>query len=1163
MNAEIITVGTELLLGDILDSNSQFLSRELAAYGIQLLYQSTVGDNNARLREVFRAALERSDLVILTGGLGPTPDDLTRETVCDVLGIPLVLHQESWVRIQEYFTTTGKEMSPNNQKQAFLPAGCTVFPNDYGTAPGCGVEQDGKIVILLPGPPREMIPMFNQSAAPYLSKFSGGTIFSRTVGVFGIPESTVAERLADLLSGSSPTVAPYAKEGEVTLRVTAKAADQAAAQAICDPVVEEIRQRLGSNVYAVDGGSLQKTVVTLLMEKGKKIATAESCTAGLLSGRITEIPGASSVFECGVAAYSGEIKHHILGVSQDLLEQYGAVSPQVAGAMAMGIRRVSGADLGIGITGVAGPETSEGKPVGTVYMALADDKRVWVKKIVAGHRDGERDYVRYIATSYALDLVRRYLEALPGVMAGGEPLPKEPDPTPEIPVTPKTGQQRRFLATIFPWKGDSVGQAIGKAAVWLAIVLVLALGFFLFYQYVWEPLSNQRLNDELVELYNPEGTVSADDTGKFYPKGMLTQFYGLYDRNPDIGGWIKIDDTNIHYPVMQNQADGYYRTHNFDRRVSSYGVPYFGTEVALTTPQSFNRVFTVYGNNTRNGQMFSDLLQYRELEFLRAHPTVEMNTIFTNQKWKIFAVMVVDETDTSFSYARTTFESEADFTAFIEEVRDRSLFDIPTEVQSEDSLLFLTTSADEEYDFDGAQIVIAARAVRTGEGAYADLSGASQNRDVQMPAAWKDRYQTPTAGGTTRRQTGSSDFAAVSTTAPLSSLTQDSGLSTTTADAGGSESDSSDEPVASERPSTGAGHTTTITSSQQSQKPTQTQTTSTTQTQPTVPTTPPSDGAPKAVWGSSSLKESDYLQNFRLKDPNGKIYAPQNKEELQEALTLVVAKEIGGKRAASSSTEAWKAQAVASYTYILWECQQNGADYAYPITLKNQSMWDEISSAISDVVGVKIVDSSSGAPIAAKYFASSPGVTATSPYVSSYPYLKSVESTYDYKSAIIDATGNELVAESQATISVQDFTAQVQTWGSKKAGKAVTVGFDEKAGKPLIYAVTEDGGAGKYVNQTNVYYTVDGKKTYVTGKQLREEILTMDGGEKLRSHCFFVDQAGDILTFHVFGYGHGQGLSQTGAIGYANKGGWMYDSILTHYYSLSGQTKYVLVKPTW
>lgn len=222
MNAEIITVGTELLLGDILNENSRFLSQELAVYGIQLHYQSTVGDNVARLGELLSLAMGRSDLIVLTGGLGPTPDDVTRETVADALSLPLELHEESWRRIQEYFQSTGREMTENNKKQAMLPKGCVVFPNDHGTAPGLRRGAVRQAIIMLPGPPRELIPMFNDYVGPYLSKFAGGTIFSRTVGVFGIAESAVAERLADLMSEANPSVAPYVKDGEVTIRITAR-----------------------------------------------------------------------------------------------------------------------------------------------------------------------------------------------------------------------------------------------------------------------------------------------------------------------------------------------------------------------------------------------------------------------------------------------------------------------------------------------------------------------------------------------------------------------------------------------------------------------------------------------------------------------------------------------------------------------------------------------------------------------------------------------------------------------------------------------------------------------------------------------------------------------------------------------------------------------------
>lgn len=394
----------------------------------------------------------------------------------------------------------------------------------------------------------------------------------------------------------------------------------------------------------MDSGSLQKAVVTLLKEKGKKIATAESCTAGMLSGRLTEVSGVSSVFECGIAAYSKEIKHQVLGVPEELLEKYGAVSAEVASAMAVGARRVGQADLGIGITGVAGPETSEGKPVGTVFIALADEKRTWVKKIVAGHSGGEREYVRYIATSHALDLTRRYLEALPAVMAGGETLEEPKEAAPQIPVAPKSGKQRRFLATIFPWKGDSLKERVWKIVAWVAVLAVLVTGGLLINQFVLMPVSNRALFGEILEIYgNDPGSLPPDVlSSKKYPEGMLSRFYGLYDRNKDIGGWIKIDGTNVNYPVMKDTRNQFYRDHNYDRRYSPYGVPYFDSTAALVNAQSVNRTLTIYGNNLQDGQMFSDVVRYRELDFLIQHPLVEMNTLFTNGKWVPYAVMVLD-----------------------------------------------------------------------------------------------------------------------------------------------------------------------------------------------------------------------------------------------------------------------------------------------------------------------------------------------------------------------------------------------------------------------------------------------------------------------------------------------------------------------------------------
>lgn len=405
---EIISVGTELLLGDILNTDAQFLSQELAKLGLSVLHQSTVGDNHDRLYELLRQAAERSDIIILSGGLGPTPDDITKEVACEFFGKELVLHEESLRRMSSYFVSKGIEMPEINKKQAMLPADCVVFENNNGTAPGLAMEKDGTHILLLPGPPRELKPMFNESAVPYLRQFSDKIIISHNIRTFGIGESAMSEIVTDLLDSANPTVAPYAKEGEALLRVTAMADSEDDAERLCIPMIEEIKARLSDYIYGIDCNSIEEAVVPMLRENNLKLATAESCTGGLVGKRITNVSGASQVFECGIIAYANEIKHRVLGVSEDSLRQYGAVSAEVAKQMAKGALEVSGADIAVSVTGIAGP-LSDGtsKPVGLSYIALADKDNVWVKELNTGHTN--RDYNRFVNSSNALNMVRLYI----------------------------------------------------------------------------------------------------------------------------------------------------------------------------------------------------------------------------------------------------------------------------------------------------------------------------------------------------------------------------------------------------------------------------------------------------------------------------------------------------------------------------------------------------------------------------------------------------------------------------------------------------------------------------------------------------------------------------------------------------------------------------------
>ena len=407
MNAELIAVGTELLLGEISNTDGQYISQKLASLGINVFYHTVVGDNPARLEKVLEDAARRSDLVITTGGLGPTYDDLTKELICKVFGRKLVLHEESLARIEAFFADRGKPMTENNVKQAYLPEGCTVFANDWGTAPGCAFEAEGCVVAMLPGPPRECRPMTDLRLVPYLASKGDGVIYSDSIRICGMGESAVEAVLRPIMENAvNPTIAPYCKLGEVELRVTAKAESEEAAKALTAPVVSEIKEILGDVVYGVNIDNLEQAVVLALKNKGLTLATAESCTGGLVSKRITDVSGSSEVFLGGVVSYANSVKENVLGVKVETLASVGAVSAETAREMARGVCTLTGADIGVSLTGIAGPGGgSEEKPVGLVYMGLCRGENVTVTELRIGSRGRTRDDIRSQAATTALKAV--------------------------------------------------------------------------------------------------------------------------------------------------------------------------------------------------------------------------------------------------------------------------------------------------------------------------------------------------------------------------------------------------------------------------------------------------------------------------------------------------------------------------------------------------------------------------------------------------------------------------------------------------------------------------------------------------------------------------------------------------------------------------------------
>ena len=408
LTAEIIAIGTEILLGDIVNTNAAYLARKLAQLGINTFHQEVVGDNPERVLETFERAFERANVVITSGGLGPTQDDLSKEMGAQFFGVSLKEDPEARAHIESYMHRLGRTITENNWKQAMLPDGSIPLYNHNGTAPGFILNRDERILIMLPGPPSEMIPMFDELVVPYLRSLSEDVLLSRTLHICGVGESAVESILqARMREMSNPTLAPYAKEGTVDLRITAKAKSEELAKSMIAPVEEEIRSIFGRQIFGVDEDTLESVIVELLAERGWHVATAESCTAGWASGRIVNYPGASKVLEGGLVTYSNEAKMSLLGVKKETLEQFGAVSVQTAAEMAEGAAKVLGTETAISITGIAGPGGgTPDKPVGTVCVGVYCQGKVKTERF---HFSRNREANRRLSVVKALDMLRLFI----------------------------------------------------------------------------------------------------------------------------------------------------------------------------------------------------------------------------------------------------------------------------------------------------------------------------------------------------------------------------------------------------------------------------------------------------------------------------------------------------------------------------------------------------------------------------------------------------------------------------------------------------------------------------------------------------------------------------------------------------------------------------------
>ena len=1127
MKAQLIAVGTELLLGEIANTNGAYLSRRLAEMGIDVLGHTVVGDNEARLQSAVRRALHNSDFVIMCGGLGPTTDDITKEAVANLLNLPLEEHKPTLEKLEEYFNKTGRELTSLAKKQALIPHGAIVFENDCGTAPGMCIESDKQSIIILPGPPREFTAMFEKSVVPYLKRFCDAVIHSSNVYIVGKGEPYVEKMVGDLIKSENPTYALYAKDGEVRIRVTAKASNRADAVKITKNGTNKLLEIFGDEIYGIDSKNIQSTVVDLMCQNDKTLTTAESLTGGEIAQMITSVPGASNVFKMGFSVYSDRAKHKLLGVKKSVLKKHTAVSEQTAVLMAIGALKKAKSDYAIATTGVAGPgKDSQGHEQGLVFVAVADKKRVLVEKFNIGHEGSSREFIREVTSKRALDMLRRFVISQEPLGVLHKRAKSKKFSLTQAPKKPKLSEK------LIPKKGDGATVVFSKIARLCAVLLlVLALvltvaGNFGHIKRIVESQLLQSVYSKAVGEYNPSAPVDEN--------GFDTRLLSLREKNPDTLAWLWIDKTTLGYPVVQGEK---YKTTNFYNG--------FGTSPYVTQADFRASMQNIVVNcEAQVGQSpFYDLKRYENVNFYKSHPVIDMVSVAGKSQWKVFAAFVasVDENrESNFAfYKYENFLNADELYFYVSQARSRSLIDTKVDVRSGDTLLTLAINSNE---FEGAKFVVVARKVRRAETQNDEYKSASAN----LTALYPDEYYE-------KNGTQKPDFSALlgaddvmkpsedenvetpiieEIVVPPSVSVEDTSSESTTSAETSSESTShetSSEEVSSEKPSSEKPSSTPVSSSKPSssreQSSSRVQSSSDTIFESEEPSsempssTPVSSRAPTSSETTSSEDTSSQVPE----NSNNLTVMVNGRKVTSTAFDLVcqiVANEIGN----SSPTEALKAQAVAAHTYLVY---YNNIGQIPTVGLKTPST--AVKNAVASVIDELVYYN--GSPALTVYSAMSAGRTNSSKEVwgGHYPYLVSVESQHD-------TTASGYKVEKQ--YSAQFVSDVVKT----KLGITLT-------GDPNEWFEVKTLTSGGYndivsVGGKTTYVNASGKTANITGRYLRESVLS------LRSAAFDVeyDSESETFTFTTYGYGHGVGLSQWGAIYYAQRDGWDYKQILKHYY---------------
>ncbi len=1152
MRAEIISVGTELLLGDIVNTNAQYLARELAALGFTVYYQSVVGDNPARLRALVLEAKERSDVLLFTGGLGPTADDLTKETVAEAFGDSLVLDEEELVKLEAFFKKLNRPMAPNNRKQAMVPRRGQKLNNPAGTAPGAYFRQGNKYAVLMPGPPREMRPMFENEVRPLLETLQEGAIRSKTLHVIGMGESDLEMAVKDLLDGGNPTAALYAKEGEVHVRITAKAAAAEQADYMCEEMAGIFRQILGDLIYSEDDSDLAATCVKLLAQRGESVALAESCTGGLLAQRITAVPGSSEVFGYGAVSYANACKQKMLAVRGGTLRRHGAVSSQVCAEMAFGAAKKGAATYGVGITGIAGPGGgSEEKPVGLVYVGVARGKQVFIRKLNVAGRD--RDYVRTIATQNALEMLRRVILGLDIPGAKSFTAAQHAD-------YERIGRPRR--------RGGGIVRLLVAILLVAAVFGLLVLGSYF--------LQSSKL--PLKAVYPAaQGLRYGSEEYKKAAQALIRQ---EKEANPAVTGFVALPGGLVESLVAQSREDQASLPNALDGP-GMQGMAVLGKNAGLGAAHS-NTVLA-------GGGALRPILELADTARAGDISTFIYYTPSEERVYEVFAAAYLDENETQpdgFDPSRLSVTGYNEYLNFLLGARGRSLYSIPLDVGENDSYMTLQT---EDPAVPGRYFFLFGRLGRAGEGAstppaqpagvplmpkaYYEKAGLPQPDFEEYYGRWlrgfltgdMDNMQLQLRAGMPAKDTAPSvliypeeETAADSASAAALGADTPEGEEAASAPAeGAAETAASSTPAAAEAPVSVAQALRLAQRQSQNQSQSQSLPYAMAASMPearlpaksdmTTAAPPPSsvapasgssslagaqsgsDAAPQAGSGSqsggtaqsgSTAQSKPAAQPTILRPDPRFLTVRMNGVLVRDSCTNVLAA-ICQNEMADASPAAIQAQAVAVHSWVL--NQQGGGNPAPAVCgqMPSLAMKDTV-----DAVSTLVLSEDGYNPAFTPWFAMAANATNPAADLFGKPrsYLAGVptpeEAALNGWRQIIALPKTEVAALLQENLGLD--TALL--------------------GEPHLWLGEAQRSEGGYVSKIEV------GGTEVSGLRFWQEVLLRDGKPLLPSPAFEAEVSGDEFLFTVYGQGHGCGLSQAGARLHAEKDGWTYERILQYYY---------------